>query len=464
MPFQFPSKAPRWRLRWDELRNSLMAVLALGLALSTSLVSSVAASEGKFLVAVWLAVIALFLALIVTITVVPRLLRKVRREWLWSSCGITREGWVYFLALLIIASAAFNTGNNLLFIVLSAALALLVVSEALTTINLRRLDLRVDLPEYVPAKERFAAVLQLRNLKSWFPAFSLTMGCAIQSDFRKQRGETKGLTLAYLPFLGSGRQFKQAVSLQLAHRGLHSIKSLEVRTRFPFGFVNRRRKIPDTREIIALPEVEPSNEFLDMLPRLSGAFESLCRGWGSDLHSIREYSPRDSARFLDWKASAKAGRLLVREFTKEDDRKCCFVFDNAIPNHQGADEPVFEKAVRVCANAVRHFHQRGCEIRLVTAGHSTSYSKSEEGLLEILKILALVQPVALKEFTMSELGEERAFKLWLTARPQAAVPSWLWSSSHIVCIREWCLDQSGIEAFQMQQLGEHSLERDPTSG
>jgi hypothetical protein len=65
---------------------------------------------------------------------------------------------------------------------------------------------------------------------------------------------------------------------------------------------------------------------------------------------------------------------------------------------------------------------------------------------------------------MSELGEERAFKLWLTARPQAAVPSWLWSSSHIVCIREWCLDQSGIEAFQMQQLGEHSLERDPTSG
>ena len=42
---------------------------------------------------------------------------------------------------------------------------------------------------------------------------------------------------------------------------------------------------------------------------MRGEWESFVRGRGSDLYLIREYLPEDSARHVDWKATAKSGSL-----------------------------------------------------------------------------------------------------------------------------------------------------------
>jgi uncharacterized protein (DUF58 family) len=438
-------KALRTRFTWRELRKSLLATFALGLALGASLASSVAASEGNTATAVALAGLSLLLALGIALTVVPRLWQRARREWQPLSFSINREGWYYLLALLVISFAAFNTGNNLIFIILSASLALLVVSEVLSSLNLKRLALQIDLPDSVPAGQTFVSALHLCNLKGWFPVFSLSIRVHVRSTGSKARGPSTRLRsdlgtcgqVVYSPFLATRAHFQQAISLQLSHRGRHGFEGIEISTRFPFGFVSKRRIVPQIREIIALPEVEPPNEFFEMLPLLNGAFESFYRGWGTDLHSIREYSLQDSARFLDWKASAKTGRLLVREFTREDDRKCCFVFDNGVSNYQQADEPAFEKAVRICANAARHFQAMGCEIRLVTPDASTIYGKSEEQLQEILEVLALIQPEEPGRLSLKKLMDERSFKILFTSRSRGMIPTSLWNSSHVVFFGEW---------------------------
>ena len=41
--------------------------------------------------------------------------------------------------------------------------------------------------------------------------------------------------------------------------------------------------------------------------------------------------PEDSARHVDWKATARTGTLKVREFSREDERKLRIVFDNSAP-------------------------------------------------------------------------------------------------------------------------------------
>ncbi len=131
-------------LNWRQLRASLAATLALGLALGAALASSLAAVEGNTAAAISLAIFSLLLAAVVSLTVVPRLFQRARREWLRFSFQIAREGWVFLFALAVIALAAFNTGNNLIFIILSAALALLAVSECLSHWNLRRLGAEVE--------------------------------------------------------------------------------------------------------------------------------------------------------------------------------------------------------------------------------------------------------------------------------------------------------------------------------
>jgi len=67
---------------------------------------------------------------------------------------------------------------------------------------------------------------------------------------------------------------------------------------------------------------------LEVLPMITGELETNQRGRGSDLYRIRDYEPEDSARHVDWKATAKSGELKVREYTREDERRVCIVFDN----------------------------------------------------------------------------------------------------------------------------------------
>ena len=66
---------------WSGLRRSVAATLALGLALGCALASSVAAQEGNVGTAIVLAVLALLLATVISLTVVPRLALRVRRDW-----------------------------------------------------------------------------------------------------------------------------------------------------------------------------------------------------------------------------------------------------------------------------------------------------------------------------------------------------------------------------------------------
>ncbi len=431
-----------WQFSWHELVNSLLATLALGLALGSALASSFAAREGNVAVAVALAVFSLVLALVIALTVVPRLFRRARAEWLWLPFTVTRDGWIYLFAVLVVAAAAFNTGNNLIFIVLSAALALGIVSECLSGFNLRRLDCAVDLPECVAAGQRFVSVLTLRNGRRLLPAFSCRIQVAIRSSIREtaassdQAPSQSGMRV-YFPFLKGGCLRRHTVPLWLPHRGLYILDHLEINTHFPFGFVRKTKKAAAECHVIVLPEIEALAESFEALPLLSGTLESFRKGWGTDLHSLRDYSTRDNARFLDWKASARTGRLVMREFLKEDDRKCCFVFDNAFPGFGTSDRLAFERAVKACANLLRHFRETGSETRLVTPQGSTPYSKSEEGLTESLKLLAVIQPDEDAANALPVLAAGSSFKIVFTASRRGEVPATVWSDSHVVFIREW---------------------------
>lgn len=78
--------------------------------------------------------------------------------------------------------------------------------------------------------------------------------------------------------------------------------------------------------------------FLPHRPRhsiLAGRHASRLRGRGLDFEEIRAYVPGDDTRYLDWKASSRAGRALVRSYTEERDRPAIFVVDQRISMFYG---------------------------------------------------------------------------------------------------------------------------------
>ncbi len=153
----------------------LLALIGLGLAFTTALFSTVSRDAGNVWATVILASTSLLLATFVGLVTVPYLARRVGAERLRESFhyDVTRAGIVYVLVTIVIAIAALNTGNNLLYIVVAAMLAAILVSGVVSVWVLRWLELDVRLPEHVIAGRPVMGRIVLHNPRRFLPSFSI---------------------------------------------------------------------------------------------------------------------------------------------------------------------------------------------------------------------------------------------------------------------------------------------------
>src|SRR5262249_23601001 len=147
-------------------------------------------------------------------------------------------------------------------------------------------------------------------------------------------------------------------------------------------------------------------------------------GRGYDLYRIREYLPEDSARHVDWKATAKTGALKVREFTKEDERKLRIVFDNPAPGEVSPDS--YEKYVALAASLGWHFSDDNTELSF-----ATGEAMGEPGIFGFLRYLALVEPRNGSSL-LESLSPSDDYNIIFTARPRGSIPTALWNCSYFI--------------------------------
>ena len=60
---------------------------------------------------------------------------------------------------------------------------------------------------------------------------------------------------------------------------------------------------------------------------LAGAYHSVFKGRGMDFDEVREYTPGDEVRTIDWNVTARAGRTFVKKFTEERELTIFLVVD-----------------------------------------------------------------------------------------------------------------------------------------
>ncbi len=442
-----------------------IALAGLALAFAAALFSTVTRESGNLLATAVLASLALVLAGVVAVTTVPYLARRVAIVRVRDALDydVTREGLVYSLFVLVIGVAALNTGNNLLFIVVSAMLAAIVVSGVASASVLRGLELDVSVPAHVFAGSTALARLTLHNRRRRAPSFSVSVVPPRQkrgakrwrwerSSFgfpfdaapdrqwfrlpdlvlraRRESASAPAIfsTPVYFPFVAARTAATADVDLRFERRGRHQQESFGLATRFPFSFLVKTRRIALEREIIVYPPVEPPDEMFEILPMITGEFETFVRGRGHDLYRIREHMPEDSARHVDWKATAKSMSLKVREFTREDERKLRIVFDNPAPGV--VPEAAYEKAVSLAASLGWHFAEEPTELSFAAPGYGGC-----DDVYEFLRYLALVEPEP-GQSVLDHLEVTDDYNVILTARPRGSIPTRLWTCSYFVFMNQ----------------------------
>ncbi|HKF02980.1 MAG TPA: hypothetical protein VKB49_11735, partial [Candidatus Sulfotelmatobacter sp.] len=141
----FPSRVAEWlqSTSAEVWIKFLLSLIGLGLAFTAALFSTISRDAGNLWATVILASASLVLATLVGLVTVPYLARRVAVERLRESFDydVTKVGIVYVLVTLVIGIAALNTGNNLLYIVVAAMLAAIIVSGYSSAWVLRYLEL-----------------------------------------------------------------------------------------------------------------------------------------------------------------------------------------------------------------------------------------------------------------------------------------------------------------------------------
>jgi uncharacterized protein (DUF58 family) len=441
----------------------LLALVGLALAFAAALFSTVSREAGSIWGTIVLASAALLLATFVGLTTVPYLARRVVASRVREAMDydVTRAGLIYILISVVIGIAAINTGNNLLYVVVAALLSAILVSGVASALVLRNLELDVQLPDHVFARRPMLARLFLRNASSWLPSFSVRVVPARRKPNSKGDWRWEAYTFGwprnrapqdqwfhlpdrrlrrvlreaekpilqnpvYFPFLAPLQKLRAEIELSFPSRGRYAEKNFGLATRFPFSFLMKTRRINLLREVIAFPQVESTDQFLEILPMVTGEFESYVSGRGNDLYLIRDYMPDDSARHVDWKATARTGALKVREFSREDERKLRIVFDNSAPGV--LPRAVYESGVRLAASLGWHFHHEDVEVSFVAPGLEPT-----EDVFVFLRYLALVEP---QEATpvFSRLRASEDFNLIVTARDRDSLPSALAAKSYVISL------------------------------
>ncbi len=455
----------------------LLALLGLGLAFAAALFSTASGEAGNLWASVILASLALLVAAFVGLVTVPYLARRVTIERLRHSLRyeVTRAGVIYVLVTLVIGIAALNTGNNLLYIVVAAMLAAILVSGIVSAVVLRGLELKVSLPEHVFAGKTATARIVLSNPRRFLPSFSIRVVPAQRNKQNSQQWKWERTTfsfplnrapenqwlrlrdwrvrrvkvspsepglferMVYFPYLPPRGSLTATLDLRFARRGRYCESGFGLATRFPFAFLTKTRDVALRSEILVYPPVEAPDELFEILPLVRGEWESFVRGRGSDLYRIREYMPEDSARHVDWKASAKSGSLKVREFSREDERKLCIVFDN--PATGAVSDHAYERGVNLAASLAWHFSSQDAEVSYLTSGAGRSTD-----VHEFLALLAVIKPQddavsaeqTLRRDLLSDLRptKDSEYNIIVTPRPRGSVPTELWTCSYFVFLDE----------------------------
>jgi uncharacterized protein (DUF58 family) len=440
--------------QWNRLRKTLdspswrnfaIAMGALASALFLALYSGAVAENGHLLIAGLLALAALALAGWVALTIVPALARRSSLMWLSYQIdyNVTREGVVYIVGIFVIAIAALNTGNNLLFMILACMLAGLLVSGLLSRIVLGGIDVRLEMPEHIFAGRTVLAVAELQNWKRIMPSFSISLVSDASSRTKKNAPVSAAPQIldrpVYFPHIPCRQTVRQNVALTFPRRGVYRQDTLGLRTKFPFGFLQKTRRVDSPIEVVVYPRIQPTEQFYEVLPLVTGELESYQRGRGNDLYAIRDYQFNDSARHVDWKASARIGALQVKEFAREDERRVMLVLDPYVSS-QGTDgeaAEMFERAVTLCAGLAWHFYEINSVIEFRSAGFATPRMSASDVIHDILRHLASVEPLKQSpgvNFLETLSDAPDIFKIVLTSHPRGSIPTHLWNSAHFVFV------------------------------
>jgi uncharacterized protein (DUF58 family) len=297
---------------------------------------------------------------------------------------VTREGGGFIFLLFAVGIGAINTGNNLLYLILAMCCSFIAVSGVLSEQTLKGISIHAHLPKTVYPGDSYPLYLKITNSKKTIPSYSLYVDFPLDL-----RGRYRIDQVVYTYKIRPQTTLEKNLIFVGLKRGPVQLKTVKLKTSFPFGFFVKTKSIPIDAETLIFPTIK--NVALPSPTEYSEEGEGTIGPAGDDLYSIREYQPGDPMATVHWKSSAKTGTLRVKEFSKGGMHNYTLILNIIDPQTNIQVEPEsLENRVTETASLAYHLIRRGDEVNLKTPEIKTPSGNTETHLENILKILARI--------------------------------------------------------------------------
>jgi uncharacterized protein (DUF58 family) len=131
--------------------------------------------------------------------------------------------------------------------------------------------------------------------------------------------------------LGPGEELRLPVEIVGRERGTWPLGAVALRVRGPLGLLQRTLTVALGDRITVTPSLAGVRQYrlltLQHRVRDLGLRATRRRGEGTSFSNLREYTIGDDPRRIDWKATARRGELITREFTVEQGQTVIVAID-----------------------------------------------------------------------------------------------------------------------------------------
>jgi len=190
-----------------------------------------------------------------------------------------------------------------MYLIVAALLSFMGISGFFGKANLSRVSIKVEVPAEIYANVKFPLKVILTNKRKLLPVFLLKV-------------QIEDYPVSF-PFVDVKDELIKYVDVIFRTRGEYEIKDIRISSVFPFNFFIRYKALKDTFNFVVFPELRKCDllSLYEKGRRIKGEKVTDKIGYESDIISIREYTYGDPLKYINWKATAKTGRLKTKELS-----------------------------------------------------------------------------------------------------------------------------------------------------
>lgn len=302
-----------------------------------------------------------------------------------SDFDIQAGGLKFGFFYLIVLVASINSGNNLIYLVLSFLTGALIVNWTLASLSMRGLSVSVRLPDEIFAGEETG--IEFYVSKGW----TLMQAQSLVLTIRK--GNTvEDYHRPYIERIAKGESRRAKGTARFPLRGIVTLAGAQVHCTYPFGLFSPGKLFKQPQELVIYPKLLPLEDMLEYKSEGMHNLDSCFRGQGGGLFNIRPFQPGDDFRRVHWKATAKLDVMMVKEFTREEGQAIWIHFNPLrMEKSQPRNEEIFELGVSVAASLAYHGLQQGLEPLFSAPGLRLAPRNRDNQAGDFLRYLATVK-------------------------------------------------------------------------